>query len=422
MKVREALGGTRGVGTAGSTRRTLSHWFWGGFFVVVLVGLVLAGFAGLQSGSRQVQQLIDDGNHSKPLVDLVSVILTGGERIYLDAGKLAELRADLRRDLAAERVQVEQRLRDNATRAVALAFAPAYGRIPAFAEWYYSLRGEYMRLWYGILRELPSYLEDRLSELVLGPSGVVEKIERLPEQLRGFASEEAQGLASKLEEDLTARLRKLSANSDELHVEVSGEWDMQRVSAAFDEAVALGPADFTRQALATSAGIVTGAALTKKMGAATLAKTGTKLATMLGLKLGAKAGAGAGSAATGAAAGAAICAVSVAGAPLAPVCALAGGVVTGVGVWILVDEAVLKADEYFNRAEFEQALSHSLAEYQTELAEELAKPHLQLVAVVFDRLASALDAAIRPIKAPPKDFVPADPAASRGSHGGKPMP
>jgi hypothetical protein len=404
------------AGAGRGTPRGASHWFWGGFFVVLIVGLVLAGVAGLRAGSQWLQERLWQTSLPVPVRAAVKVTLAGGEALYLDPDQLARLRAEMHRDLDVLREALAQRVRDASTRAVATAFAPAYDRVPDFADWYYSLAGEYGRLWHALAGGLADYLEGRLAERVIGPSGLAQRLDELPAELAGLASDEARALAATFEGRLVERLRALAGEPRSVQVEVSGEWDVAGVAAEVGQAVALGPADFARQAAATSAGAATGAVLAKKLGAATVAKTGAKLAgsaAKVGLKSAAKAGVGAGSAASGAAAGAALCTATVAGAPLAPACALLGGVATGVATWVLVDEAVLATDEYFNRAEFEEALRHSLAESQAELAEMIAAQQLRVLESVLDRLASGLDAVVQPVPAPPKDFVPAQAAGGR---------
>jgi hypothetical protein len=395
--------------------RRLGRWFWGGFFAVVLGGLVLAGFAGLRAGSAWLQAQLEDSALPVPVRAAVRVTLAGGEVLHLDPAAAAALQADMQRELAAQRAALEGRLRDAAHRAVALAFAPAYDHVPAFADWYYSLAGEYGRLWHALTGELVAYLEDRLADLVVAPSGLATRLDAVPASLAALASAEVRDAAAAFEGQLVARLRALAQRPDDVRVEIAGEWDARGVAAEVGQVVSLGPADFARQAAATSAGVATGAALAKKLGAATVAKTGAKLATgaaKVGLKSAAKVGVGAGTA-SGAAAGAALCTATVAGAPLAPACALVGGVATGVATWVLVDEAVLATDAWFNRAEFEEALRHSLRESEAELAATLAAPQLQAVGAVFDRLGEGLDALVRPAAAPPRDFVPAEAMRAR---------
>jgi hypothetical protein len=396
--------------------RPVSHWFWGGFFAVLILGLVLAGLAGLRAGSHWLEDRLGRAGLPVPVRAAVKVTLAGGEALYLDPGQLAQLRAELQRDLAVQGEALAQRVREASTHAVATAFAPAYDRVPDFADWYYSLAGEYGRLWHALAGGVADYLAGRLEALVIEPSGLAQRLDELPAELSGLASEQTRALAAAFEGRLLERLRALASEPQPVRVEVSGEWDVAGVAAEVGQAVALGPADFARQAAATSAGAATGAVLAKKLGAATVAKTGAKLAgsaAKVGLKSAAKMGVGAGSAASGAAAGAAFCTATVAGAPLAPACALLGGVATGVATWVLVDEAVLATDEYFNRAQFEEALRHSLAESQAELADAFAEQQLRVMDGVIDRLASGLDALVRPVPAPPKDFVPVQAAGGR---------
>ena len=81
--------------------------------------------------------------------------------------------------------------------------------------------------------------------------------------------------------------------------------------------------------------------------------------------------------------------------------------IVGVGVWLLVDSAVIEAEEYLHRDDLEADLHRSLAEQREELRAVLHARYLDGANLAFKAYLDAIDADIRPIS-PNKDFVPAD--------------
>ena len=101
--------------------------------------------------------------------------------------------------------------------------------------------------------------------------------------------------------------------------------------------------------------------MSKKLVASTAAKTVGKMGTKLLGKWG--------GAAAGGAAGTAL------GALLGPVGAIAGGAVGvagGVAGWLIVDGVVVKADEYFNRADLERELTELLDQRKAAIVESIS--------------------------------------------------
>ena len=90
------------------------------------------------------------------------------------------------------------------------------------------------------------------------------------------------------------------------------------------------------------------------------------------------------------------------------------GVILTVTLWLLVDKAVIEADEHLNREEFEAGLREALAEEREALRAELKAGYIDGVGAVLARIRSDLEEALepRPI-APRRDFVPAR-AVARG--------
>lgn len=401
------------------TRRSLSRWFWGGFFGVLLVGLILTLFAAIRGSGTWIQQQLGDTELPPVWTEAIRVTLAPGESVYLDAAALARARTQVLVVLRQRREEAERELTRAIDQGLQGIFAKTDKQIPVFADWYFSLGGEYMRLYSAVFADLAAFLAERLEELVLVPADTARAIDDLSAEL-GDAS---LALVTDSISDVQALLVDLIRESGlpEAQIRATGELDLNsQLIAKIQPYMALTAEDIARQGVAVSAGAAAAAATAKKLGSTAVAAAAGKLAAKpsvgaasalaakLGLKSAAKAGGTLGAAGTGAAAGALFCGGTVAGAPLSPACALVGGAVSGLTAWLLVDKAVIEADEYLNRDGFEAGLREALAEQRCARRDELQTRYVGGTGAVLERLGEQLATELtpRPIE-PKKDFVPA---------------
>lgn len=395
------------------------RWFWGGFFGVLLVLLAVSLLALLRAGVAWVQEQLPESALPPVLTEAVRVTLAPGESVYLDAQTLVETRAQIHAALD-ERVEATRKgLAASVDAGLAPIFAAAEGQIPDFADWYYSLTGEYTRLAAAAFGNLAELLTERLDELVFDPAGTAEALDALTERLGEDAASGVQAGAREVR-GLLLRLARSQALPAEA-VTVTGDWAPgERLGTQLAPFAAISPEDIAAHGAAASAGVAAGAAVGGKLGGAAVAKAATSLAAKpsagaaaallakLGVKSAAKAGGALGAAGSGAALGAVICTGTVAGAPLSPACALVGGAVSGVAAWLLVDKAVVEADEHLHREGFEAALREALNEQHNVLRAELVGRYAEGAAAVLGLLRADLETALSPRAiAPPRDFVPA---------------
>lgn len=380
--------------------RRLAPWFWGAFLVVILAGLLFILFAGIRGASQWAAQPIDAAAPAESVwPTLVRVTLVGGEDLYLEPEQLARTLAETHAWLSNRRDQAEARLDAELDPAFDSLIAAALERVPDYADWYYSLRGEYTRLWEAAFGDLPAMMMEQLQQRVFDAAGTAAGLEstgarmdQLVETELGAAGE--QGLA-RLERLLRERARPVEGAAD-VEVTEAHQLDAQPFER-LDPYLELSGQDIARQGVAAGAGAAVGAAALKKLGASSAAKLGAKAA--------ASTLAGAGS---GAAAGAALCGATVVGAPLAAGCALVGGIVSGVGTWLAVDSAVLGAEEWLQREAFEERLREDLRLELEALRDRLRDHYREALGIAFGQLESAIDAALRPAaELPGKRFVPA---------------
>jgi hypothetical protein len=407
------------------TGRSISKWFWGGFIVILVVGVLLAVFAAIRGGKQWLEATLGESD-KLPIswTEVIQVTLSGTDAVFIDRASLPPIRSETQEWIGQRMNKTQRWLSVTLDHETEMIFQAASNNIPAFADWYYSLVGEYTRLLYAAFGNLPEYLSQQLNQRVFQPSGTADAIDRLAATLDARLTEQLKNAAFDMQKLLVRLVRAQQVSQDEANVRIAGEWALgTQLAAHMETYVSLTSQDIARQSLATSAGIATSAIIAKKLGAKTVAKVSTKFAgtkslgalttaaAKLGLKSAAKAGGALGSAGTGAVSGAAFCAGTVAGAPLAPGCALVGGAVTGLAAWLLVDKAVLETEELLNREALEDELRQALLAQREELRISLKTRYGGAVQTGFQQLLDDFDSKIRPTVTPPqKDFVPAQAA------------
>jgi len=232
-------------------------------------------------------------------------------------------------------------------------YGPAYAAIPAYADFHYSVLGEYVEL---------------------------------TEAVRGQMSE---GLYERLFDGFEQRLLDAGSSLDQRYVEEYQRILQEKIAGqATPESISLPLGDVTQAILqdaiaraqitfpiATVAVAIVGSGSLKVV-SATIAK---KLAAKIAAKATAKGLAKGGGVLAGAGGGALLCSWSGPG-------AAACGIVGGVAAWFLTDAVVVNIDEYFNRDEFE-------ADLRTILDEDRAEKRDLLLAALEEK-AAAMDAGV----------------------------
>jgi len=405
------------MATSPEKARRTTPWFWGAFFAVIGLGLVLALFAAIR-GALQWTQVQLEPAMPPPVAALVRVTLAGGESIYIDPASVESVRASTREWMEARRTTTAAPLYEIIDRETAAMLTAAEHQVPAFADWYFSLTGEYARLLHAATDDLPQYMADQLETLVFEPAGTLDAIAGLGPALDARFEEEVRSTALELQHTIARLVREAGVGTEGITVEVQSEWALgDQLASHLSPWTGLNTGDMVRQGTAVSVGAGLSAAAAKKIGALSVAKASAKIVSTeaTGLlaatasKLGVKALAGAGG---GAASGAALCAGSVVGAPLAPGCALVGGLVTGVATWVLVDKAVLEAEELLTRENFEAELRLALANWRDELKSELIAHYDQAADSATDALSASIENQLKPASSPGDSmFTPAQDAA-----------
>ena len=211
-------------------------------------------------------------------------------------------------------------------------YEPVYAAIPDYADFHYSLVGEYSLLFMAVQGEIGDDLQQRLF------GGF--------QQRTNSALDELDSLSRELyKSNLDAEVK------DALNAESAGAVLGEATQFAFDDAVARARLSIP---IAGAASIVGSGGLK-----ALTAGMATKLGTAIAAKATAKGAVKGGATLAGAGGGAALCAWA---GPFAAICGAGGGIVA----WLLADGAIVNIAELFSRDEFEDDLRRPVDEHKAE--------------------------------------------------------
>ncbi len=212
-------------------------------------------------------------------------------------------------------------------------YEPVYAAIPDYADFHYSLVGEYSLMFMALQGGIGDDLQQRLF------GGFRQRTDSVLDELDSLTLE-------LYKSNLDAEVR------DALNAESAGAILGEASQLALDDAVARARVSIP---IAGAAAILGSGGLT-----ALTASMATKLGTAIAAKATAK-GAVKGSAVlAGLGGGAALCAWA---GPFSAVCAAGGGI----AAWLLADGAIVNIAEVFNREEFEDDLSRLVDEHKAEM-------------------------------------------------------
>lgn len=327
--------------------------FWWVFFIALSL-LLGIGLVGQYSDHRVFVE-----SHGKVLLSRQGVELL--ERNL--AGILSEqerlLLGTTQRDIHA---QVDKEVK--------LAFAAVHAQVPAYADFHYSLRGEYLQLGFALMGKEDKYLRQILFQ----------------------DSEFESRLAAAMSRIQVVADRSLGESFGQLRHTTTRELQLSEVDQGlFARLITLSIADVESRFAHTMASIrVTGSVTGAGVGVAT-AKLGRKLVARSAGKVAGKTAARTMGLGEGATAGAAIGSMILPGPGT-----LAGGVVGGVVSWLATDTLILGMDEDMNREQFEAELHQVIEQEQQRTVLTLQTAYSQLLKAIHADNAAALKG-LRPV-------------------------
>ena len=279
----------------------LNYWFWGtiAFLIVSTLSLTIVA----QNKTAPKQPVMEGTLKPEPEIDKQNDLPK-----EFSASELREI-FDKTYQPALDSTLA---LADNLIEA---AYAPVYGRIPAYTDWHYSVWGSYVELGTAALASPEEVLEERLLD------GLSDRLEGLPDQLTTAYS-------SKFKDELNLQLNSFSIDG--------------RKIGPLSEIILI---DAVAQTGTSGLVFAGGSAFGKLLSSVIIKKIGAKIAIKMGSKWAAAAG--------GAGGGAVLCAWA---GPAAAACAVGGGLLTFFGV----DAGVNYLDKKFTSAEFKAELQEQL--------------------------------------------------------------
>jgi hypothetical protein len=343
------------------------------FWLTLITLLIIVGSLELYAMLR-LDETLKEWTESPPSstsvesrVDDTATQLAQGQR---------EWRSKLIRDSFAaaqeEYLELGKEMKTKARRELKETRSALMEQIPAWADWYYSVIGEYIRL--GHLGahaagqgDFDDYIVDQLSERVFKPAKVSERLAIINKQSKDLFAERHQSII--------AHLSRTLQHHQESGVGWSGD-DKEKFESRFkslgdlNQLATVSPLGLAAK-LTTLTGLKVGlkaiaARSAAKLGSVGIAKGAAAVGIKAGGKLGVKAGVRGGSVLASGASATAMCS------PLglaAPVCGIAAAAVT----WVAVDKAIVEIDELINRDEFETRLRIELEGLMDELEHDVLK-------------------------------------------------
>lgn len=318
-----------------------SLFFWGSIYVMIAItlGLLLLGFwqsRNLPPPSSEDSQIrVDEVVIPEPPPEIESGTL---RRYFQQANQQA---------FQASSAQLDQLL--NAL------YAPVYAGINDYADFHYSIRGEYTELTSAAIGQIGASMQQMMF------NGFDERLGRTSAVLDStYASVFQATLTEAIQTDLP----------DDLQLESLGSMTRAAIDSATSRAQVTVP-------LATATASVGGFAMAKVLSGKVATKVMAKAAVKGGTSVLGGTGAGA-----------------AAGAVFGPVGSAVGAVIGGVSAWFATDAVIIGIDEYFNRDEFESQLrdlvDDNKAELRTHLLTALAAKQIDLDTFTLQELNDSL--------------------------------
>ena len=274
-------------------KKPVSYFFW-----VTIVGLAIISLGLAVIGSYRAMNSSGTGTYDIPQTTLETIFSETAERARVIVAP-----------------DVESLL--------STVYAPAYAAVPRYADFHFSVLGEYTELTEAARGQMSASLYEKLF------AGYQDRLSDAARSLdQRFSEAYAQELKNKVQ---------LQVPSENLSLPLG---DMTQVALQD----ALERAKITFPLATVAAGVASSGSL--KAVSAIMAK---KMAAKIGAKAAAKGVAKGGGIMAGAGGGALLCSWS---GPGAAVC----GVVGGATAWFLADAVIVNIDEYYNRGEFEAEL------------------------------------------------------------------
>ena len=387
------------------TKPSPSFMLWTGFFLVLITLAILTTYATLK-GNQQLVALQAETTPTVPAPKNLMQLIIAGQPYYLEPETASVLSVQFAQKLEQQQATALAQFNQQLDSKLDDAFRPALNRIPYFANWYYSLQGEYTRLASALVGNMGEYLSNQLQEQVF--SELDTRLEQSFQQLNQEASTLLKQNFTQLLQDMQHLIQQQGGGMPLANQTVT-------ITQVTDFDALLGQVDLSQHTLGrqvasglSAVGAFAAVTMGKGLGSAvvkqSLAKTvGTKsfqLAAALMTKTAVKTAAKSGGALEAGAVGIAICSPS---GPIALLCGSGAAVIT----WLAVDKVFLEADEALNREAFENDIKTTLLEQREMVKQQLKTAYQQVLTAHYQHWLNPLQAKDSSGLPPPPNFVPA---------------
>lgn len=386
--------------TVGQNARRRPGWMGLGFF-----GIIVALAVGSLVATVRFSAQLAEGLDAEPARTLVKILIRGNEQ-HVDQHLLPSLFPQAQETLSNARTQTREAIHREIDLRMSQAFVPVIKRVPHFADWFYSLQGEYSRYAAALTGNVVGFLKNQMTQRVFASAHFSERLEKNLRALDQHLVADLQATSDTLKNDLLTAIMPHTIPVDDTpsrQVEMGETLDLDEI---FVDTLAVTEAGISRQVLngltATGVGVLTAkgmGAVVAKNAAAKFAGTKTfQAAAALLAKLAAKASVKGGGSLGAAATGLAFCSP---GGFVALVCGAAAGVAT----WITVDKVFIEFDEAINRHAFERDLRQAILAEHERLKAQLKDTYGKVIDEQYAQIAHRLE---QGLKMPTSTLVPAD--------------
>lgn len=349
-----------GIGAmADKANRLSSRHFFITAFALAVLGIAVSGALRTVDLSRAADSLLLATNPCR-----------------LDPALAQATRQRLGAELAAATAAERQRAARRSAEVVDAVYVDVEKGVDAYLDWYFSVRGEYERLFALLGSRFPEKMADEFRQRILGER-FSEELSRASAQL----SAETADRIRRVGHDIGVRVRREAAARPCLIPAV----DFPRL-AQVDR-------DATRASVAVAAGAVIGLASARILARESAALAATRMASASSARAATKlAGQSTGKRAAGAvtAGGAAAAACG----PLAPVCALVAAGLT----WVALDYAMMWMYEQYSRDDMRLEILDAVRAQKAAHVAALAQQQQAAVDGAMSQIAASLDGVFVPVR------------------------
>lgn len=333
--------------------------FWAAFWITILLLLGLYFFIQY----RLVQQLAAQAEQPTFVTDSQGGTVFSSQA-YL---RLQELIPELRK-YNVDRLQETAYLsiEDKIDEEVEYLFAAVYRQIPKFANFHYSVRGEYTELASYLAGEIGENMQRVLFDEVEFQAGLQLANEAVSSAATETLTEALAAISQNMESTLELSKEDLGLLGDAMILA------MEDVEARFEDGLlaARGLGAASGLGLSVAGMKVASKVIAKKVAAKAAAKGALKVGGIMG-------GAGSGAAA---------------GSVFGPVGTVIGGVVGATIAWVATDAIIIEIDEYLNRDEFEADIVAMIDAQKDQIAQRMKHNYQVVINALAVENERALDA------------------------------